>query len=55
MTEFYRGLFERGESVAGALRAAQLQLLQQRATRAPFYWAAFEVHGLSSPLREATH
>jgi CHAT domain-containing protein len=50
MTELYRGMFVDGASVSAALRTAQIKLLRQRATRAPFYWAAFEAHGLAARL-----
>jgi CHAT domain-containing protein len=47
MAALYGGLLFEGRSLSAALRAAQLRLLSRSATRAPFYWAAFEVHGLS--------
>ena len=45
--EFYRRMFVDGVGAAAALRAAQIKLLQKPGTRAPFFWGAFEVHGLS--------
>jgi CHAT domain-containing protein len=47
MEEFYRGLFLRRMDIAAALREAQLSLWKRRRTRAPFYWGAFELHGIS--------
>jgi CHAT domain-containing protein len=46
MAEFYRRMLADGASPASALRDAQIRLFQRRRTRAPFFWAAFEVHGL---------
>ena len=50
MAEFYRSLLVDGASVSAALRKAQIQLLKSRSTSAPFFWAAFEVQGLSPTL-----
>jgi CHAT domain-containing protein/tetratricopeptide (TPR) repeat protein len=50
MAEFYRSLLVDGASVSAALRKAQIQLLKSRPTSAPFFWAAFEVQGLSPRL-----
>lgn len=47
MEAFYRGLFVDGGNPAAALRAAQISLWKRRRTSAPFYWSAFEVHGVS--------
>jgi CHAT domain-containing protein len=47
MEEFYRGLFLRGMDSAAALRAAQVSLWKRKRTQAPFYWGAFELHGIS--------
>ncbi len=47
MAEFYRQLLVEGADPAGALREAQLKLFRGKASRAPFFWGAFEVHGLS--------
>ena len=41
MAEFYRGLFERGESAAAALRSAQLRIRAVERWSAPYYWAGF--------------
>jgi CHAT domain-containing protein len=40
-------MFEDRLDPAAALRAAQIKLLRRRITQAPFFWGAFEVHGLS--------
>jgi CHAT domain-containing protein len=53
MVEFYRSLLVGRVSASAALRAAQIELLRRRRTRAPFFWAAFEVHGLSPRFSEA--
>ena len=45
MTELYRGLLERRQSPAAALRSAQLAMLEHPRWRAPSYWAAFELQG----------
>jgi CHAT domain-containing protein len=47
MAEFYRLLLVEALPPAAALRAAQVKLFQRRSTRAPFFWGAFEVHGIS--------
>jgi CHAT domain-containing protein len=46
MTRLYRDLLgpERS-SPAAALRAAQLELMKQRAYRRPYYWAGFQLYG----------
>lgn len=46
MAEVYRRLLTEGATPASALRDAQMKLFRLRRTRAPFFWAAFEVHGL---------
>jgi CHAT domain-containing protein len=45
MKLFYEGLFKRGLSPAAALRAAQLQMAQQKAWQSPYYWAGFVIQG----------
>ena len=47
MAGFYRRMLAEGARPAAALRAAQIELLRRQRTRAPFFWGAFEVHGLS--------
>jgi CHAT domain-containing protein len=47
MAGFYRRMLAEGAPPAAALRAAQIELLRRQRTRAPFFWGAFEVHGLS--------
>ncbi len=47
MSEFYRHMLVEGASPAAALRSAQIRLFRRQRTRAPFFWGAFEVHGLS--------
>jgi CHAT domain-containing protein len=45
MTSLYRGLLQRGEAPAAALRGAQRELLTRRRFRHPYYWAAFQLQG----------
>ena len=47
MEEFYNRLLVEGADPASALRNAQIKLFRTKRTRAPFFWGAFEVHGLS--------
>lgn len=47
MSEFYRRLLAEGEDPATALRLSQIKLFRRKRTRAPFFWGAFEVHGMS--------
>jgi len=56
MSRFYEGLAA-GESVAAALRGAQLAVRSDRRTSHPFYWAGFAVVGdgtrVIAPLKVA--
>jgi CHAT domain-containing protein len=45
MTKFYQKMLQGGLKPAAALRAAQLELWQQKQWQAPFYWAAFTLQG----------
>ncbi|MBC7911249.1 MAG: tetratricopeptide repeat protein [Pyrinomonadaceae bacterium] len=45
MTRFYQGILKDGMRPAAALRAAQIQMLQQKQWQEPFYWAAFTLQG----------
>ncbi|MEA2207068.1 MAG: hypothetical protein QOE77_3844 [Blastocatellia bacterium] len=45
MIAFHSNRKQQGMSSAESLRAAQLQILNQVSTRAPFYWAAFSLFG----------
>ncbi|HEY9724924.1 MAG TPA: CHAT domain-containing protein, partial [Chroococcales cyanobacterium] len=45
MTKFYKKMLQDGLKPAAALRAAQLELWQQKQWQAPFYWAAFTLQG----------
>lgn len=45
MARFYAAMFEKRQSPAAALRAAQLSLLADPARAAPFYWAGFTLQG----------
>lgn len=51
MMRFYKKL-EGGQGRSEALRAAQLETLAKPAHRHPFYWAAFQPTGDSSPIKE---
>lgn len=58
MDDFYAGMLKEKLSPAAALRQAQLKMLDNPRTRAPFYWAAFILQGeprnFSSPLVSPT-
>ena len=45
MTHFYREMFQAGKSPAAALRAAQIEMWEQKRWRSPYFWAAFVLHG----------
>jgi CHAT domain-containing protein len=45
MDHFYAGMLKENLSPAAALRKAQLEMLKNDRTRAPFYWAAFILQG----------
>ncbi len=45
MTRFYRGVLKEGKTPAAAMRAAQVELWQQRSWQAPYYWSAFILQG----------
>lgn len=45
MRRVYEGIFREKLSPAAALRKAQISLRQDPATRDPFFWAAFVLHG----------
>jgi CHAT domain-containing protein/Tfp pilus assembly protein PilF len=45
MKQFYQGMFVKGMHPAAALRAAQLEIWSRRASRSPYYWAAFVLQG----------
>ncbi len=45
MRHFYEAMLTRGDRPAKALRAAQLEMLQQKAWSAPYYWAGFVLQG----------
>jgi CHAT domain-containing protein len=45
MRRFYSGLFTTKLSPAAALRAAQIDMWKQPQWQAPYYWAAFVLHG----------
>jgi CHAT domain-containing protein/tetratricopeptide (TPR) repeat protein len=45
MSSFYQGMLKKGLTPAAALRAAQLEMLQQKQWQSPYYWAAFTLQG----------
>jgi CHAT domain-containing protein len=45
MKRFYEGMLGRGLRPAAALRAAQVELLNDKRWSAPHYWAAFTIQG----------
>jgi CHAT domain-containing protein len=45
MMRFYRGMFERKLTAAAALRAAQIEMWQQKDWQSPYYWASFALQG----------
>ena len=45
MKRFYRGMLKDGLRPAAALRAAQLEMAQQKRWAAPYFWAAFTLQG----------
>jgi len=45
MTKFYEKMLKEGERPAAALRAAQVEMLRQKAWQSPYYWAAFTLQG----------
>lgn len=45
MGEFYDAMLQQGMSPAAALRAAQLKMMRDERTKAPYYWAAFVIQG----------
>jgi CHAT domain-containing protein len=45
MKHFYDGMFKKGMTPSGALRDAQLRMLQQQRWQGPYYWAAFVIQG----------
>ncbi|WP_293334440.1 CHAT domain-containing protein [Microcoleus sp. CAWBG58] len=45
MASFYEGMLKKELTPAAALRAAQLEMLQQKEWQSPYYWAAFTLQG----------
>jgi len=45
MRAFYESMLQRGMPPAAALRAAQLKMMQQEGTTAPYFWASFVIQG----------
>jgi tetratricopeptide (TPR) repeat protein len=45
MTKFYGKMLKQGARPAAALRAAQVEMWQQKQWQSPYYWAAFTMQG----------
>jgi CHAT domain-containing protein len=45
MKRFYKGMLQENLSPAAALRAAQVEMWQQKRWQSPYYWAAFVLQG----------
>jgi hypothetical protein len=45
MRRFYESMLQKGMSPAAALRAAQLQMMHEKGSNAPYYWAGFIIQG----------
>jgi CHAT domain-containing protein/tetratricopeptide (TPR) repeat protein len=45
MARFYRGMLREKKTPAAALRAAQMEMSQQKPWQSPYYWAAFTLQG----------
>jgi CHAT domain-containing protein/Tfp pilus assembly protein PilF len=45
MARFYKAMERDRMPPAAALRAAQIEMIQQKTWSAPYYWAAFQIHG----------
>jgi hypothetical protein len=48
MEHFYGAMFRKGLPPSAALRAAKEQMWRQERWRAPYFWAAFVMHGESN-------
>jgi len=45
MKRFYRGMLKDGLRPAAALRAAQVEMMNQKRWSSPYFWAAFVIQG----------
>jgi len=45
MSRFYKKMLQEGQKPATALRAAQIEMLQEQRWQDPYYWAAFTLQG----------
>ena len=45
MTKFYEKMLKQGQPPAAALRAAQVEMWNQKQWQSPYYWAAFTMQG----------
>ena len=45
MGEFYKAMEQQAMPPAAALRQAQIEMWKQQRWHAPYYWAAFQIHG----------
>jgi len=45
MKRFYRGMLQDGMRPSAALRAAQIEVMNQKRWAAPYFWAGFTIQG----------
>ena len=45
MSRFYKKMLQAGQQPSAALRAAQIEMWQEKKWQAPYYWAAFTLQG----------
>ncbi len=45
MSRFYRNLLHKGLSATEALRATQIEMIEETQWKAPYFWAAFVLQG----------
>jgi CHAT domain-containing protein len=45
MSRFYKKMLQEGQKPSAALRAAQIEMLQETKWKSPYYWAAFVLQG----------
>ena len=45
MKRFYRYMLQENMPAAAALKAAQVEMWQQKRWRSPYYWAGFTLQG----------
>ena len=45
MQKFYQKMVQQKLALAAALRAAQIEIMQEEKWKSPYYWAAFTLQG----------